>query len=444
MTPITTYKSKIASRYIPVDASQIGLKIPECDCYYTSIKHDGHLAFLSIKKGKAQLFNRNGDELKVTVITNDVTTLKDDCIIAGELCVFQNNQSTSHREVKAALDNPDKVDFRFGAFDVLEVNGTTCDWDVDMKANKLAEWLNKSTTIFAVEQNKFVSRKDIIAFFKTANEQKAEGVIVKSSNGITYKIKDVHHLDLVVLGYAESIGEKEGVLRELLLGIAIGENQYQLLTKCGGGFTDKEREELVKQLQPFAVHSDYTEVSGAKTAFVFVKPEVVVEISCLDLINENSNGPIQKALLSYSKDHGFTMVGNQPTLSVISPNFIRVRTDKKVDEHDAGILQAYALCEPLLSVSNQTANTPSEIISREVYIKEGKGGTAIRKFVALKTNKEDSGLYAPYVVLYSDFSAGRKTPLEQEISLCKSEKEAMSTIALLKEENIKKGWELAK
>jgi hypothetical protein len=138
------------------------------------------------------------------------------------------------------------------------------------------------------------------------------------------------------------------------------------------------------------------------------------------------------------------MVGNQPTLSVISPNFIRVRTDKKANEQDTGIVQAYALCEPLLSDSNQTTNAPSEIISREVYIKEGKGGTAIRKFVALKTNKEDSGLYAPYVVLYSDFSAGRKTPLEQEISICKSEKEAMSTIALLKEENIKKGWELAK
>jgi hypothetical protein len=45
------------------------------------------------------------------------------------------------------------------------------------------------------------------------------------------------------------------------------------------------------------------------------------------------------------------------------------------------------------------------------------------------------------VVVYSDFSAGRKTPLEQEIFLCENEKEAAAKITALKEENIKKGWE---
>jgi hypothetical protein len=44
-------------------------------------------------------------------------------------------------------------------------------------------------------------------------------------------------------------------------------------------------------------------------------------------------------------------------------------------------------------------------------------------------------------VVYSDYSAGRKTPLEQEIFLCASAKKVKSKVDELKEENIKKGWE---
>ena len=50
-------------------------------------------------------------------------------------------------------------------------------------------------------------------------------------------------------------------------------------------------------------------------------------------------------------------------------------------------------------------------------------------------------MYAPYVVVYSDYSAGRKEPLEQELFLCNSEEEVKTKIGALKEENIKKGWE---
>jgi hypothetical protein len=269
-------------------------------------------------------------------------------------------------------------------------------------------------------------------------------MIVRSANNITYKVKDVHHLDLVVLGYAETNGEQEGVLREMLLGCALENNQFQIITKCGGGFSEKERTELVKQLEPLAVTSEYTEVSGAKTAFIFVKPEVVVEISCLDLINENSNGAIRKTVLEFNEKKGYSSCGNQAALSVISPNFTRLRADKKANTADAGTMQTYALCSPITTSDSIEEGTPSEIILREVFVKEGKGGTAVRKFVGLKTNKEKSGLYAPFNVIYSDFSAGRKTPLEQEIFLCSTEKEVRAKIAELKEENIKKGWDQIK
>jgi hypothetical protein len=101
--------------------------------------------------------------------------------------------------------------------------------------------------------------------------------------------------------------------------------------------------------------------------------------------------------------------------------------------------------EDLLLDSLQTEkieNSPSTIIVREVYSKSGKNGTAVRKFLGIQTNKEKTGEYSPFVALYSDFSAGRKTPLEQEIFLCSDKKELEAKIAELKEENIKSGWEL--
>ncbi|MFN6039128.1 MAG: hypothetical protein ACK452_11725, partial [Bacteroidota bacterium] len=293
-----------------------------------------------------QLFDRNGDEIKIEKITKAAAIIKEDVVLAGELCCFENDIPTTHRDVNSALANPEKHDLRFCAFDLLEYSGNAVDTPQKDRLDQLKKILSKGKEVFAIEQNSFESRKEIIDFFNSAKEQNAEGIVVKVPSGITYKVKQVHHIDLVVLGYAESTGDREGWLRELLLGFAIGKNQYQILTKCGSGFSDKDRQELPVKLEKLSTESEYTEVSGAKTAFIFVKPEIVVEISCLDLINENSDGAIRKALLSYESKTGYVYAGNENTLSVISPNFVRIRDDKKANEKDAGTVQAYALTQP--------------------------------------------------------------------------------------------------
>ena len=441
MNSFVTYKNKIASRYIPVDATQIGIKIPESDYYMTSTKFDGHLTFLIVKDNTIQLLDRNGEELKIEKITKSASIIKDNCVLVGELCSFNQNKPTSHREVNQAIAQPEKFDLRFGAFDILELNGKEIDLELDERLKKLNEMLIKGKEIFPINQNYFESRKDVIEFFKSSTNEKSEGVIVKTPNGITYKIKQIHHLDLVVLGYAESTGEKEGQLRDLLLGFACGNNKYQLLGKCGGGFSDLERKEIPKQLEKLSVNSEYTEVSSVKTAFIFVKPEIVVEISCLDLINENSEGAIQKALLSFDKEKGYSFEGNENTLSIISPNYIQIRSDKKVNELETGSKQAYLLREPLISDKTSQPINKSEIVIREVFLKDGKSGPSVRKFVGLKTNKEGTKNYPSYLVIFTDYSSSRQKPLEQEVYLCANEQEVKSKIDLLKEENIKKGWE---
>jgi len=434
---ISQYKTKIASRYMPVDPEQIGLKIIEADYYFTSIKFDGYFAALEIKKGKATLFDRNGNPKEIKAITTAAKSIKEDVMLAGEICVFKNGKSSSNREVAAAMGDPDKYDIRFGVFDIISYKGEESSLDVKEKT-ALIKKLATSNEVFAIEQTLMESRKDIIAFYKDI-AGKEEGAVVRSSDGIIYKIKPSITLDLVVLGYALSSGEDE-ILRELLLGVAKDKGEFQIVTKCGNGFSDKDRQEFVKKLKPLTVASEYTEVSGAKTAFVMVEPSLVMELSCLDVISETTKGAIRKSVLNYSKKEGYTLKEQAATISCISPVFERFRDDKKANAADAGEKQFSYLIDE--TAKDETADVkPSTIKLREVYTKSGKGGTAVRKFLGIQTHKEKTGQYSPFVVLYTDFSAGRKTPLEQDIFLCASSKDMEKKMAELVEENIKKGWE---
>jgi dTDP-glucose 4,6-dehydratase len=63
--------------------------------------------------------------------------------------------------------------------------------------------------------------------------------------------------------------------------------------------------EILNKLKPLHCDSSYTEVSGAKTAFIMIKPELVVEIKCIDLLDENTSGAIRKMRLSFDKKSGY-------------------------------------------------------------------------------------------------------------------------------------------
>jgi len=437
MTPITTYKSKIASRYIPVAPEHIGLKIMESEYYLASLKHDGHLVFVSVTKDGARLFDATGDELKVPAIVKAAAAIDAPAIFAGELCCFVNDKPTSHREVSAALDEPSKHDLRLGVFDIIE-HADLPEQATPADKLSLLKKLPANGAVFSIAQTHYESRKDLIAYFNNLGPDD-EGMVVRAANGMVYKVKRSITLDLVVLGYSLSTDD-HARMRDLLLGFALDDNRFQVVAKCGNGFSDEERAQWVKQLEGDTVSSDYVEVSGAKTAFIMVKPSHVVELSCLDLIADTTDGPIRKAVLNYDAKQGYRSEGTAPTLSLISPVFVRARADKKVSSTDAGTAQAYHLKPPAQKASDFSAEQ-STIVHREAFTKVTKGATAVRKFVALKTNKEQSGVYAPFVVVYSDYSGGRKTPLEQEVFLCASERDAIEKVNELKEENIKKGWE---
>jgi hypothetical protein len=230
------------------------------------------------------------------------------------------------------------------------------------------------------------------------------------------------------------------MLKEVLVGLSVAKDEYILLTKVGNGYSEDERIKLLKELEKKKVDSGYIEVSGSNVAFTMVAPNQVVEFSCLDVFGENSKGAISKMCLSY-KDGTYTAMGKQQMASVISPVYVKMRTDKKPNTDDAGLSQITKIISLDTNTTQKLDVKKSEIISREVYVKQSKGTKMVRKFMVWKTNKEATGEYPAYVFHYTDFSAGRAEMLKKEIKVSDSKKQIEEIFAAEVLENVKKGWE---
>ena len=124
------------------------------------------------------------------------------------------------------------------------------------------------------------------------------------------------------------------------------------------------------------------------------------------------------------------------------PQFVRRRDDKKVRPQDVGLRQVTDIVEvPMADKDARQMTLPlSEILRREVYTKDLKGQTMVRKFVTWKTNKENTEEFPAYVMHFTDFSPNRKDPLSREVRVSSSQTQIEQLFASLKEENIKAGW----
>ena len=82
----------------------------------------------------------------------------------------------------------------------------------------------------------------------------------------------------------------------------------------------------------------------------------------------------------------------------------------------------------------------SSILQKKIFQKKSKKGTAIKKFVIWKTNKENNN-YPAYVSYFLDYSSSRKKPMDKDTKPFSTEKNASNFINNLIKEEIKKGWE---
>lgn len=432
MESLINYKKKIVSRYIPIEGNEAVHDLPESEEYVYSEKVDGHLAYAVVKDNEVKFFNRSATPLHLPKLQS-IFPKDREGIWAGELHLPEG-RSRVFAVTSAIASSPDEL--HFAVFDAIhELNKPVLERIKivessipDLGQLRPIKWIRGS------------NKSELVKFYQEHTANGSEGAVVHSPLGMTYKIKPSIYLDLTVIAY--SLKEDGSGLRALLVGFCV-ESEWVVLASVGGGYSEQDRLDWINKLQPLEVQSDIVLVANNKMAYKWVKPQIVVQVKCLEIINEDSSGFIKKDRLQYDQSSNtYVSQGKVTAASLISPVFMGERADKTANEEDSGIKQITDRIEIGTDQMRSKLNLPdSEVVMREVYIKSGKGGTTVRKFIGLKTNKTLENNFTPYYFYYTDFSAGRKEPLQTEIKLCSTEEKLKEIFIAYIEENVKKGWE---
>jgi hypothetical protein len=311
-----------------------------------------------------------------------------------------------------------------------------------VKARELFKGGKRVHVVDTVEGNE----KEVHARFKEwVLEEGEEGLVAVSEQIGCFKIKPRHSIDLAVVGFSEGIEDRAGMLHSLLLAAVRPDGGFHVVGRAGGGYSEDERVTILEQLKKREVETNYTEVNSHRVAFKMINPGLVAEISCLDVISSGSEGQsIDRMVLEWNeKDRSWESVRRLPFASIISPQFACFRDDKLPSDDHTGLSQLSNITEiPEATTKVADIKLPkSEVLRRVVATKELKGKTMVRKLLLWKTNKEEiAPEYPAYVLLLTDYSPNRKTPLEREIRVSSNLEQIEAYWANWEAKNFVKGW----
>lgn len=452
---VQDYRRLTGLRMYPLSKDDIRRKLPAAE-YHVSRKVDGEFTVLAFRDGEAVTVNPGGTvRVGMPWQQEAVERLKaagvSEALIAGELYAERRDggRPRVHDVVSAARQPNEESDLerlRFAVFDLISLDGKLLDDAFEERWRHIERIFSGGQAAHPVESFRVADAEAVHGLFeKWVEGEGAEGLVVRSDLAGLFKVKPQHTLDLVVVGFTESVDERAGMLHDLLTAVVRKDGTLHLLCKVGGGFSDDQRRDLLSDLKDRVVESDYTEVNSDHVAYQMVRPEWVVEVNCLDLVSQTTRGgPVNRMVLGWNREEEkYDILRRLPLASVISPQFVRIRDDKTYNPADARIDQVAEQVEVSMSDMDAAQLTlpKSEILRREVFTKQLKGATMVRKFLLWKTNKEnESDDFPAYVIHYTDFSPNRKVPLQRDVRVSNSESQIHSIWDSLKEANIKKGW----
>ena len=436
------YKRIIAKRYRVIPSDKAERVLPEGELR-VSTKLDGQLWFLVARHGAVALCSYNGRVLEgIPLVTELGAALGDfSGIIAGELYAVGAEGRPRVQHVTHALGAGERHDrLRFKAFDLVE-DGTQDGLALHYTARltRLQEVLGED----GVVQTEVVDRDGVPKLYRDwVLSEQHEGLIARSEQGSTYKIKQSISLDLVVVAFGARITGETRQLREMTVALVNDEGQFQIVGTVGTGFSDEDRMTWHHRLSGLAMPSSYRMASSEGTLATFVKPEIVVEVKCTDLLTlDSTDHAIRRMRLAYDPDQGYTPLGEYPTAVLLHPRFERERDDKAVDQASVGMDQIFSRVSLEDAAKREPVVLPeAEIIDRKVFVKITKDKKAVRKYVAIKTNKSPEDGYSAYALFTTDFSAGRAEPLKTSIQVAADKGVIDGQIATWLEENVKRGW----
>lgn len=438
----------------PLSGAEI-YKLPKAKGYFATRKYDGEFAMLFFDGQTMMSLNAGGTvRVGLPAYIEAETLLKKakvgSCIIAGEIYLKDEpSQAQRIHQVVTILrtpkSKPELERLGLAIFDIIEADGKTAGSTADI-FELIKKWFDGGTTVHPAESTGVGSLDEITDLFnKWVVTEGSEGLVVRHDRAGWFKLKSRHNLDVAIIGFTGGTEGRKDLLHDLLVAVMRDDGTFHELGRVGGGFTEELRKTMLTDLRKTVVPSDYVAVNNDYVAYEMVRPATVIEISCLDLIPERAKGgPVNRMVLEWDGKH-YSALERMPIVSMISPQFIRVRDDKEADVADINIRQINNLVDvPRVAVKAQEAkNDPSKLLRREVYTKTMKGNKMVRKLLMWQTNKKDDTQFPAFVVYLTDFSPNRENALERDIKIAHTERAAKKHFDNLAKVKFVGGWQKA-
>jgi ATP-dependent DNA ligase len=442
---VKKYKNSVIRQFIFIPKEEINLIDNKKD-WWVSKKIDGQLWFYVRDDKTSKIINSNESDIsnKTNAIIKELDKkfkLQKNLILAGELYFFTSDRERYGDTISCLGDNSKLDKLRYGIFDIVysEKTFSTFQDKYNFLLNEFE--ISNKNIVHTVEQIKTPQNNIGKYFIENIEKKGFEGLIVRDNSTI-YKIKTEETGDFLITGF--TVGEKANYIRSVSLGVYLNDHEIIHVGSCGSFSSEKIKKDIYDKLSKLKVSSNFQKISSEGTPYIFVKPQVVVEVKLLEMQGDRSNDQPIRHLKYEFNNNKLTATGKSRSVSILNSRVVNIREDKKASFEDCGLKQILKLSgipKEEFKEINLKDLPKSKVVKKEIYFKDSKNGKAIKKFIFWKSNKEKVGDYPSYLCYYLDYSDGREDPIKKKIYPFEDEKIGLDFLKSLMDENIKKGWE---
>lgn len=281
-----------------------------------------------------------------------------------------------------------------------------------------------------------IPASQVPAWFGAVAGRGLEGIVVRLTDGeATYKVKPSLTVDAVAVGYVEGAFEGTyGVLSLLCALTGPDGRTLQGLCRVGSGLTDEQREQLLETLSARRIDAPLSMADSDGRPITFVRPGLVIEVEGEALRETSLDGtPVTNQTFVWDGE-ALHFAGMSPSPRLSHATFGCLREDKTWD--DGGTRMSQVMSESaidrVLRPRSRNGGIPG-IHHREVHVKGG----AVRKIVVVE---RDDPRFARFTVHWTDFSPGRKEPLQTETRVAATPERLAELVDTYRGEASKRGW----
>lgn len=454
------YEVEVSNRFIGIKPADLPSRYGPDSRVLATTKYDGEGVFVYFEAGRTpDIFTFNAPSGRVRVGLPCLKELAADLkargtkkvLLRAELYLREavDGRRCASADVTRASYSTEASEpgrFRLALLDVIMQDGR------DLRAHQsdfLTIWkllgelggTNPEQLVHRAEGSE-VNGADLPRLFEERTGGGLEGLVIRRlDRPEVCKLKPRRAVDAAVVCFVEGEFEGNYGMMSLLTALAYPANdrgvQLQSIARVGSGFNDQDRVDWLGRLSTLRVDAPLAMSDSDGRPVRFVKPGFVVELEAEDVLPADEEASGQQVFGWNNSRWSFDGLAACPRL--LLPTFHRLRADKEFSQQSVRLAQLSG--RELVAPELINRDLPAlEVMRREVYTKEVKGALAVRKLVVGK-RPATAGAF-PYVVFWTDFSAGRKTPLEVTTLFAHTESRAEALVRKLIEENVTKGFDL--